>query len=658
MKSIYLFVYSLFCEILVLILIVATPSIENPIFLGLSLSRLIVFLFVFFCVIVSAGLLLISISHKWFFHKLLKFFDPFPEPISNLLYLIGLFSSGFLVLSFTALFPNQAFMEKLCPLLLLLSLLSIGGCFYDVSVCRHKPWITSGNFIVNIGEKVKALMVKITAGNYYLVFVLLFTFPLIFATAINYSFPSGFAGLYTLMSEEIGNSGFQLPQSVDYYGPGGIPFAYPPAGFYLMAIFTYLLKIPTLTYLRFAPAMFLWLSMIPLALITVKFTKSKVAALIAALLVSGYQHIFQLQGASGGIVRGLAFLLSLWAVYFFLVAVLDEKKKKYSIFSGIFIGFTLLTHLSYAQFVILFVIAFLVSHLTSKQIWKISLTAGLISMGISAPWVIVMVRRYGWVIFQGAFQSHGNDNFFQIVNNPNQINSWIESSLMPFKVIPLLWGLIILALIYAVFCKKRELLVWFGLILILTSESDRYLFVIGAIFIGGLLAVLFDSLRQTTVSTKISWRSILFVTSLVILFFQFGMKNIISSNQPLINEDSLDMAEYVKTNTSEKAVYLIIASPDEAEWYPYLLHRVPAAASWGGEWIGTYSQNNSWIHRIHYCKEDQSLACIENIITELPVKPDLLITHNEDVDLNHELEANVIWNKMYSNSSMILWLKE
>ena len=657
MKSIFLLVYSFLCEILVLFLILATPSVESPIFLGLSLPRLIIFMFVLFCTLISAGMLFISISHKWFYPTLSKFFESFPEAVSNSLFLLALFSIGFLILSFTAIFPNQPFMDKLRPLLLLFSLLSSGGCIHDIFICRHQPWITSRFAIVNFGEKVKNLLVKIMEGNHYIMIALFLTFPLIFTTAITFSFPSGFAGLYTLMSEEIGNSGFGLPTSVPFYGPGGIPFAYPPASFYLMAFFSHIIDIPTFIYLRFAPAIFMWLSMIPLTLLTFKFTKSKIAAILTTLLVSGNQHIFLLQGASGGIVRGLAFLLALWAIYFFIIAALDKNKKKYAILSGIFIGLTVLTHLSYAQFVILFVIAYLVSHFFSKQIWKLSLTTGLVTLSISAPWVIMMVHRYGWIVFQGALQSHRNDNFLQLWNNPNQIIPWIENSLNPIMTTPLICGLIIFALVYAIFSKKKVLLVWFALILLITSESDRYLFVIGAILISNLFSVLFSSLRQSADTIGISWRSILFMISLVIIFFQTGMNTINSSNQPLINDDSLEMAEYIQENTSKEAIYLLVASPEEAEWFPYLLQRVPAAASWGGEWIGTYTQNSLWVHEIHYCKEDQSVTCIENVIAELPLKPDLLITHIEDIDLNKELETSLTWKKSYGNSSMILWLK-
>lgn len=71
---------------------------------------------------------------------------------------------------------------------------------------------------------------------------------------IRYAFPVGYAGLFSLMVETILDHGFALPWSVPYYGPGGIPFAYPPVGLYLAALAVGPLKIPLFTYLRFAPA--------------------------------------------------------------------------------------------------------------------------------------------------------------------------------------------------------------------------------------------------------------------------------------------------------------------------------------------------------------------------------------------------------------------
>ncbi len=59
----------------------------------------------------------------------------------------------------------------------------------------------------------------------------------LFYNAFRFSLPIAYAGMYTLMAEQIADGGFSLPMQVPYYGPGGIPFAYPPLALYVMAVF-------------------------------------------------------------------------------------------------------------------------------------------------------------------------------------------------------------------------------------------------------------------------------------------------------------------------------------------------------------------------------------------------------------------------------------
>ncbi len=61
--------------------------------------------------------------------------------------------------------------------------------------------------------------------------------PLLFSNAFLYGFPMGYAGLFTQMAQQIADANFVLPSMSPFYGPGGIPFAYPPLGLYLLAVF-------------------------------------------------------------------------------------------------------------------------------------------------------------------------------------------------------------------------------------------------------------------------------------------------------------------------------------------------------------------------------------------------------------------------------------
>lgn len=49
--------------------------------------------------------------------------------------------------------------------------------------------------------------------------------------------PFRLGGLFALFADEIAARNFRLPVTIPYYSAGGIPFAYPPLGFYVEAVF-------------------------------------------------------------------------------------------------------------------------------------------------------------------------------------------------------------------------------------------------------------------------------------------------------------------------------------------------------------------------------------------------------------------------------------
>ena len=60
--------------------------------------------------------------------------------------------------------------------------------------------------------------------------------PVVFFQAFRYSFPLGYAGMFTLIAERIAGADFRLPMSIPHYGPGGIPLIYPPFAMYVFAL--------------------------------------------------------------------------------------------------------------------------------------------------------------------------------------------------------------------------------------------------------------------------------------------------------------------------------------------------------------------------------------------------------------------------------------
>jgi 4-amino-4-deoxy-L-arabinose transferase-like glycosyltransferase len=171
--------------------------------------------------------------------------------------------------------------------------------------------------------------------------------------ALKYSVPLGAAGMFTQMASQIADSNFQLPQEVPFYGPGGVPFAYPPLALYLLAIFIKLTG-KYLIFLRFLPPLLGLLSFVPLYYITLEISKSRIAALVSMIIAATSLDIYIAHVWSAGIVRSTAFILSLVSIYFFS-RMTNETNKLNMVMTGVFFGLALMTHLAYALFCFLWI---------------------------------------------------------------------------------------------------------------------------------------------------------------------------------------------------------------------------------------------------------------------------------------------------------------
>ncbi|HNT54482.1 MAG TPA: hypothetical protein PKG95_07205 [Anaerolineaceae bacterium] len=676
--------YVLICAAGAIAVTLSAPSdLENQWLWGVSLNRwLLVFVMAVVGLLAGAAAIMAARGGRSARH-LEKLFQ-FSPAITTLLFVLLLVGAALLLVTFTTLLPNRFFFARLRPLLALAVLVLLGGVGYAFFALRHRPWLGLGHLVqgglklvCRAADGLGHLLPAAATGYRFLIFPLVLALPLLFTVAFRYDHPTGYAGLYTLMSDELVAAGFRLPDSVPYYGPGGMPFAYPPVGFYLMGLVTTMLPISDFTYLRFAPPLFSLLALLPLALLTFQLTRSRSAAVIAALVVATSQRIFYIHGTSGGVVRALAFLFALWGVYFYLQSF-QRHQRLPALLAGLFMALTALTHLGYAEFVFLFVAAHTLTHLRQKQTLATGLITGLAVLVLVAPWTVVMVGRHGWQIFSGAFQSHGNNYFLNFFHDPARLLPWFESSLHAIYKLQFVWGLILLGLIYALFNRLGVLPVWFGLMLVLMSEGDRYLITCGAVAIGLLASALAHALTGTPTRTPAellsplerspaeqlsplerspawSWRPVLFLLVVTGLFYQLGWRTIPAGNPSLIKTETMDLAAYVRSRTDQVAVFLVVAAAEEAEWFPYLLQRIPAAASWGGEWLGSYARQLELVSRLAECKKTDSPACLYDVLGELPNPPDVIITPADTPTINQNLAADPAWSKSYQNERYILW---
>ena len=401
-------------SIAVIIWLIAIPTDPgNDFFLGLSFRRWAMLFFpTALCVIMSYYLL------NWrnnpaglskYFQSIYSFF----------------FFTFFLLLSLIGLIVAivykdgmvRGIMARLTPLLLLSFVVCLEIIIWQVHKSNGEILNSSKKFFQLQSNRFTQNIQKgfFSAINWFdnpiRIFVLVILWGIIplFYNALTYKIPLGYGGLYALMSESIVNNGFLLPSSVPFYGPGGLPFMYPPFGFYLMAVTSNIFGISAWNYLRFSPPIFSALSLIPLYLFSQKLTNTRVVASTCVVIVAYSVDVYMVHTVAAGMVRALAFLLVMSALFFYLEAI-QEDKDIYYVFASIFFGLTILTHWLYAVFFVISTTIMGISTFRWQTILK-SLVMGLGSLLIVAPWLGLMLHNYGFPFLISPFQSHGNDYF-------------------------------------------------------------------------------------------------------------------------------------------------------------------------------------------------------------------------------------------------------
>ena len=629
---------SVFEGIIAIISLLIIPSeSKNQFFLGYSLERwaLVGSIFLPLLAMILISIFIIK-SEYWagVAHKLL---------ISSWTMMLLVLALCLFIGIIVILKDNSSLLFRLYPLLFWGSLVSFQIIVYQLITYTEKP----DNTIINI----------FVERDFTLWLTIIFAAPMLFSSAILNKLPLGFAGLYTQMSEQIANSNFHLPLQTPYYGPGGIPFAYPPLGFYLMAIF---LKLggSAWVYLRFAPPVFSLLALIPLFLLTRRISKSNWGGFTAALLAALSYYLYYQHTESGGIVRGLAFGFGLLALYFF-DRMIESCRWRDATLAGIFFGLTVLTHLGYAFYFALWMWVWVITNPKWRN-WLMAGAVGVMSIVVISPWLVVMLTRYGTSIFVNALLSHGNVSFLSLIQHPSSFFPTLRYNLQSIIGSPLLLILVMAGLLCLIIKKKFTLSVLLLLVAIIFPDGNRFISTVSFIIVGYLVASIYSLLKSTHSIKNIPVEKLIFFVLFIGVFTPFYTKSlsILANQHPLINQEMIDVGIFMRERTRSDAIYVeLFQNDDDAEWLPYLTQREPVLSQWGSEWLGTYEIQTTQGQALGRCQEQQDLVCMENQFISIGRRPDYIIIDNR-IDLQQlsaQLLENSLWDEVFVNSKYQVW---
>ena len=216
------------------------------------------------------------------------------------------------------------------------------------------------------------------------------------------------------------------------------------------------------------------------------------------------------------------------------------------------------------------------------------------------------------------------------------------------------WGLLVIGFFYTI-TQNKIVPVWFVIMLFFYQLYEQFFVISGSIMVGALIGVVYEAMQRRANDNPNSHKPLIFLGLVVSYLFMIGYQAIIPNNDPVINKYSFKLAAYVKEETPADTQYLMVASPNEAEWFPYLLSRTPVIGNWGGEWLGNYHKNLEWVLGISDCNENQSYKCISDWISKFEDKPNIIITKSaKNVLTARMLVANDL-ELLYENKEYLVW---
>ena len=488
--------------------------------------------------------------------------------------------------------------------------------------------------------------------NIHLIIGLAVCAPLYFANALKYSVPMGYAGLFAQMAKQIAEENFHLPMESPFYGPGGIPFAYPPAGLYMLAIFIKLTG-KYFVFLRLLPPFLGLVSFIPLYYLALELTKSKVAAVAAIVIAATSPDLYVAHAWAAGIVRAPAFIFALTSIYFHLRQI-NNPSGPGLVLAGVFFGLTCMSHLMYALFCFLWIWWWSIFGQNIYQKIRGALTVSAIGALIASIWLVPVLIRYGADVFFRAFDSHGGDALFSFWSDPSVLLRLFLGNFTPISSYPILLILVLIGTTSMLARKNFAFLLLYLAVVLAFPESSRFVFLMGSIAAGlGISALA----HGVTGILPVLLRPVLAVGLLIPIFGAIWWEGYaaLSKQTPRLYTTTLDLAERIQAMMPADQTYLALVKQDEAEWMPFLFQREPAVAQWGSEWLGNYNEQVHFMALFHECEKDQDWACVQDALTISSIQPDYLVSYVTDMELNDNIMLDGRWGQIYENDRYLFW---
>ena len=432
-----------------------------------------------------------------------------------------------------------------------------------------------------------------------------------FFPTVQAGFPPNDGGMFLSMIVDLTQSGYILPEFTSY-NQLQIPFAYPPFGFYVARLLSDIFQFSELNIVRFLPPLINSISILVFYFLSSELLKSKSLGALSSAFYALTPGAFGWFVMGGGLTRSfgsLFLLLTVLATY----QLFQTSEKKYIGFGIVWGGLAVLSHPEAGIHTAATCILLWIFFGRTRHSLIHALYVGIGVLFFTSTWWLTVFNYHGLAPFVSALHtgSYGTPFLFAIYK-----------AIVGEELLPMLAGLRILGLGWAVWKGQYFLIAWFFLPYIIEPRSAPSvafypLTMLIALAFAEAIPFLFSHWRKINFEelykNKIYNFILLFV--LIILFIDsslYGFRLIGNSLKPA----EIEAMAWIKANTSSDSKFLAItgnSSPEIdpfIEWFPALTKRRNQSTVQGYEWLlgEQFFERYSDLADLQKC---ESVGCIE-----------------------------------------------
>ncbi|MFC5367575.1 hypothetical protein [Salinirubrum litoreum] len=483
-------------------------------------------------------------------------------------------------------------------------------------------------------------------------------------------YPAYGAGLYLDIAEQIRSNGFRLPARVPHYAEG-LPLAYPPLQFYVVAVLLEL-GVSGLAVSRVVPAVVTVLVLVPFYGVGLELLATRRQAGVAATILAVAPPTLQWHLSAGGIVRGSAFLLTLCGIYAGC-RLFGRGTRRWAVAGTVLFTLTLLSHPVYTVY---FGLSWLVLYAGLDRSLRGLVEGAVVAAGgvlLAAPWWLTVASRHGVGVFTGAAGSHSG-----LAGGVGRLLDQFVYPLDP-TVVSLFFLGVFAATLVAV-ARGRYLLPAWLVVGAYVVGKERFQFVPGALLLGSVLcgvavpraARWWPALDRRP---RLDRQQVAVATLAVVLLVAGGVGTLYAASAlpaahhgsaslpAFVDDDDREAMDWVATHTAADESFVVLG--DAAEWFPYYAERPLLVGPWGVEWESP-DQYYTQIERFERASECADAACLDGVLAADDNPPDYVyvprghytvrgLEHEGTAALRHTMVASSRYERVYRNEGVVVF---